>query len=187
MSILDKDFKEPSRWPWPVWPIAIVLAFGVGTCRAHQTAASPPTTTTIPTSTTTTAPVPRLITEPGLWDIVAPCYLGPEDRAASSCSGTMFADNTNPTPNDFNLSFWCGGPASTGVEITEAPDPSLPDGGLPAFGHECTWPEMKAQGWRAVKQEKPSHSFWCGDHACTPAELKKAKFYEASLHPLVTP
>lgn len=96
-----------------------------------------------------------------------------------SSFGTMFADNTSPTPNDSNLSFWCGDPANTRVEVIEAPDPSLPDGGLPVIGHPCTWPEMKAQGWRAVRQEKPSHSFWCGDHECTAAELKKAKLYEA--------
>ena len=187
VSFLDKDFREPSPWPWPVWVMAVVLAFGVGTCRAHQTAGSPTTTTTIPATTTTTAPVPLLTTEPGSWDIVAPCYHGPQDRGAEDCAGRLYPD-MGPFLDDLDSQLWCGDPSNPGVGLAPRIDGSLPDGGLPAVGHSCTWPELKAEGWRKLgPQKEPRHSFWCSDHPCTAEELTKAKRYQASLHPLVTP
>jgi len=53
--------------------------------------------------------------------------------------------------------------------------------------HLCTWPELKAQGWVRGKQSKPAYDFFCGYDRCTAEQLRQAKYYEAELHPLVTP
>lgn len=184
MSLLDKPFKEPIPGPWPVWVIALVIAFAVGTCQAHATTSSRKATTTIPTTTTTTVPAPRLSkTYGGDWPIAAPGYFdsGPtrDDRgiAEGFYSGTMSVEGGAITPDDIGAggNFWCG-PSGWEYNIAAAS----------GHDHLCTWPELKQQGWVRGRQSKPTYSFYCGYDPCTAEQLKKAKYYEAGLHPLVT-
>ena len=191
MSLLDKPFNEPSRLPWPIWPIAIVVAFSVGTCEAHTTAPSHKTATVHATTTTTTAPIPRLAIDPGYWAIAGPGCIGPgavSGGTSDNCTGTL-GQGTNDVEvdtGDAGDALWCGDPSSPGWEVIYYPeDPTDPP---TPTGHACTWPELQTQGWVKVGgPSKPTHHFVCADHECSVAELKKAKWYEGSIHDLLTP